>query len=221
MIDLPALPKRIARLPKDERGYPVPWFVAWMYAGEPCPPGQGEPDFRIIGPGKLWTAYTRHRCWVCGDPLGQHKVYVIGPMCVINRVTSEPPSHRECAEFAAIACPFLTRPRQKRDKKDMPEETFIAGNHIDRNPGAVCLYETSTVKAFRAGDGYLFNLGLPDRIDWYSSGRRATRAEIELSITTGYPLLYKMAKEEGPEAVHELERMREAAWRLLPEGAKQ
>jgi len=146
---------------------------------------------------------------------------VIGPMCVINRVTSEPPSHRECAEFAAIACPFLTRPRQKRDKKDMPEETFIAGNHIDRNPGAVCLYETSTVKAFRAGDGYLFNLGLPDRIDWYSSGRRATRAEIELSITTGYPLLYKMAKEEGPEAVHELERMREAAWKLLPEGAKQ
>jgi hypothetical protein len=105
--------------------------------------------------------------------------------------------------------------------KNLPEERFIAGEHIDRNPGAVCLYETGTAKAFKAGAGYLFHLGSPNHIDWFSHGRKATRAEIELSITTGYPILYAMAKKDGPEAINELERMREAAWKLLPEGAKQ
>ena len=28
--DIPPLPPRIAKLPVDERGYPVPWFVQWL-----------------------------------------------------------------------------------------------------------------------------------------------------------------------------------------------
>jgi hypothetical protein len=127
MINLPEIPARIANLHKDSRGYPVPWFVAWLKGGEPCPPGRGEPDFRIIGPGKLTQAYNESRCWICGRSLiGSSRIFVIGPMCVINRVTSEPPNHRECAEFAAKACPFLTNPRQKRDYKDMIEHPVTA-----------------------------------------------------------------------------------------------
>ena len=56
-------------------------------------------------------AFKRGLCWVCGEPLGVHKVYAIGPMCVINRTTSEPASHRDCAEFAVKACPFLLEGR--------------------------------------------------------------------------------------------------------------
>lgn len=29
--------------------------------------------------------------------------FVVGPMCELNRISGEPPSHRECAEFSA-AC---------------------------------------------------------------------------------------------------------------------
>jgi hypothetical protein len=187
-----------------------------MKDGAPVPAGQGEPDFRVIGPGKLGSAVRRNRCWICGEPLGVHKVYVIGPMCVINRATSEPPSHRDCATFAAEACPFLTRPRQKRDRKDMPGDGVIAGIHIDRNPGAACLYETAKARGFKAGEGMLWRLGDPDHIEWWASGRKATRAEVMDSIDTGYPLLYNMAVEEGPKAVEELERMKAHAMQYLP-----
>jgi hypothetical protein len=216
MIQLPEMPDRIARLPRDSRGYPVPWFVCWMKDGEPCPRGEGEPDFRVISPNGLSRAYQHGRCWICGEPLGVHRVYVIGPMCVVNRVTSEPPNHRECAEFAAKACPFLTNPRQKRDRKDLPEDSYSAGLPIDRNPGAVALYETRVAKPFKAGEGYLFRLGPPDRIDWWARGRQATRAEIEASISSGYPLLEDIARQEGAKALAELARLRDVAFTFLP-----
>jgi hypothetical protein len=216
MIELPPMPTRIARLRRDDRGYPVPWFVAWMKDGKLCPAGEGAPDFRVIAPGKLSRAYVSCMCWICGGPLGRHKVYVIGPMCVVNRVTNEPASHRECAEFAAAACPFLTRPREKRSEKNLPANRFVADGHIDRNPGAVCLYETPFVKPFRAGAGDLFQLGPPERVDWWARGRQATRAEIVESIESGYPLLEREAAKDGAEALAELAQLRNAAMRLLP-----
>ena len=49
MINLPQMPQRVARLSKDERGYPVPAFVQWIKDGKPALRGGGsEPDFRII-----------------------------------------------------------------------------------------------------------------------------------------------------------------------------
>lgn len=215
-VNLPHMPARIARLPRDERGYPVPWFVAWMKDGDVCPPGEGTPDFRVIAPKKLWTAVSKGRCWVCGIEMGVHHVYVIGPMCVINRVTSEPPCHRDCAEFAARACPFLIRPREKRNTKNMPETATVAGISIDRNPGATCLYETRKATRFKAGDGVLFRLDPPDRVDWWAKGRTATRDEVMESIDSGYPILMDMAVKEGREAVVALERQRTLALKLVP-----
>jgi len=54
--DLPELPKRVAKLPVDDRGYPVPWFVAWI---------NGVPDFRIIKPGAVLEALKYKKCWIC------------------------------------------------------------------------------------------------------------------------------------------------------------
>jgi hypothetical protein len=209
MVVLPDMPERIARLPRDKRGYPVPWFVWFNEAG--------EPDFRVIKPGALADAFNHKRCWICGDRLGVHRVYVIGPMCVVNRVTSEPPSHRGCAEFAATACPFLTKPRMRRNDKDLPADASQRGIAIERNPGAVALYQTDVAKPFRVEGGFLFRLGAPQRIDWYAEGRPATRAEIMHSIDTGFPLLMDMAvKHDGPAGVAKLNRMREVALALLP-----
>src|SRR5437764_29347 len=100
--NLPALPSRLKLLPVDERGFPVPWFVAWI---------DGKPDFRVVDQRKMAIAVSEKRCWVCGDFLGRYMAFVIGPMCAVNRVSSEPPSHRECAEFSVRACPFLTKPK--------------------------------------------------------------------------------------------------------------
>jgi len=219
MQKLPALPPRVARLPVDSRGFPVPWFVAWLRLGEPSNPGTGVPDFRVVDTRKLVRAVADNLCWVCGDRLGKHLAFVIGPMCAINRVISEPPSHRDCAIFSATACPFLSRPRMRRNERDMPPVTVpAAGMHISRNPGAVCVWITDRYRPFKvAGGGVLFQLGEPHETLWFAEGRAATREEVLASINSGYPLLYDMARAEGAAAITALERQREHALRLLPE----
>ncbi|HEX5211649.1 MAG TPA: hypothetical protein VFW22_07945, partial [Pseudolabrys sp.] len=138
----------------------------------------------------------------------------------VNRVTSEPASHRDCAEFAARACPFLTKPRMRRNTKDLPDQRGTVGMPIDRNPGCVCLYETQSAQPFKAGDGYLFRLGDPTRVDWFAEGREATREEVLASIDGGYPILLDTAtRYDGPDGVAELARLRDVAMQYLPAAA--
>lgn len=224
MIDLPEAPRRIAALPKDSRGYPTPWFLAWMSMGEevdPAMPG-AEPDFRIIKRGAREDAWQHRKCWICGGPMGVHRVYVIGPMCVVNRTTAEPPCHRECAEYAAIACPFLVRPRMRRLPNDDIPDKHVPGEMIARNPGVCCLYEARSARPFRVpnapgvGAGWLIRLGEPERLDFWAHGRKATREEILESIMSGLPNLEKLAKLEGHAAEAELGRLTDQALKLLP-----
>jgi hypothetical protein len=221
MIDLPEPPARIARLPKDSRGYPVPWFLAWLSMGAECDPAMpgAEPDFRVIKSHAREEAWERRKCWICGGPLGVHKVYVIGPMCVVNRTTMEPPCHRDCAEYAVRACPFLVRPRMRRlPSDDLTREGgfHVAGEMIPRNPGASCLYEARDARPFNARNGWLIKLGEPLSVDWWAHGRQATRAEILDSIMSGLPNLERLAKLEGHGAEEELGRFTDRALKLLP-----
>jgi hypothetical protein len=206
--DLPPLPDRFEKLPLDARGYPVPWFVAWI---------DGKPDFRVVRPDGIGLAHRGQRCWLCGEPRGKFGAFVIGPMCAVNRVSSEPPSHLSCAKFAAMACPFLTKPLAKRNERDLPTETKdAAGCMIARNPGVTLVWVTASYEPFRAPGGVLFEIGPPDRLYWFAHGREATRAEIMASIDSGYPLLQEMAAQDGPAAIAELDRQYQRAMELVP-----
>ena len=224
-VSLPKPPNRIARLPKDERGYPVPRFVEWFIEdldGERRLARRtdlnAKPDFRIASAEYRAQAFKYGYCWVCGDQLGAHKVYAIGPMCVINRTTSEPACHRACAEYAVKACPFLLRPRMRRlPHADDVESRSPGGIMLERNPGCICLYETKEAKGFSDGIGsWLIRLGKPTKVDWWAEGRTATRSEIQASIDSGYPLLLAEAKKDGLQALGELARLTGAAMKLLP-----
>ena len=218
-ISLPALPTRIARLPKDERGYPIPRFIQWMDdQGRPVSrmASGAKPDWRLADQHFRNEAFRRGLCWICGDLMGRHRVFAIGPMCVINRVTMEPACHRDCAEFAARVCPFLVNPREKRNEKNLDPGAGAPGEVIKRNPGVVCLYEARDAKPFNAGNGWLIKLGAPERVDWWAKGRQATREEVEELIATGYPLLYAVAKQDGEDAVYQLGRQRLEAMDLVP-----
>jgi hypothetical protein len=199
---LPPLTGKVAALPIDERGYPVPWFVEWI---------DGKPDHRIMDRDKLRRAVRLGLCWVCGTPLGAYKAFLVGPMCAINRVNSEPPMHRECALYSVKACPFLSRPHMHRREAGIPDDIKPAhGVMVMRNPGAICLWTTKTFKPFNAiagQPGILFDLGEPDSTEWFAEGRAATRAEVDASINSGLPILLKPAIEDGPEAVTQLEEL--------------
>jgi hypothetical protein len=204
---LPPVPPRLQRLP-IHRGYPVPWFVAQV---------DGVYDFRIVDGTKFAPAVQEQRCWICGQRLGSYKAFTIGPMCVINRVTSEPPSHTECAEWAIQACPFLNQREQRRNEANLPDAiTQPAGEHIDRQPGVAVLWITKSYRPFRVENGSLFRIGPPERVAWFREGRLALRGECDEAITSGYPILLQAAEEDGPAAVGELEQLRERALALLP-----
>lgn len=212
MIQFTEMPPSIAALPKDDRGYPVPWFVGWI--GD-------KPEFRCADGKKFASAVKEKRCWVCGEHLNpkQH-VFVIGPMCAINRTTAEPPCHVECAEFSVKNCPFLTKPKAVRREANMPEGTVdAAGIPLDRNPGVTCLWFCKGYEIYRPGagnDGYLFKLPGASMVRWYREGRKATRGEILESINGGLPLLQSMAEEEGPDALAEFRRIVDKGMKLVP-----
>jgi hypothetical protein len=201
--DIP-LPERLKGRPVSERGFPVPWFVSFI---------NGQWDFVNLDPRKIVEAYKRELCFLCGSKLGQYKAFVIGPMCSINRVSAEPPAHRECAEYAVRACPFLARPNMRRNEKAaLGKPEAVPGIMIEHNPGATLIWITKT---FRPEHG-LFHLGEPLEVAWYAEGRKATRAEIDAAIAKGLPLLRKQAAGDGPDAIKELDQYIKRAEKLLP-----
>ncbi len=124
--ELEPLPPRLRKLPLDARGYPVPWFVAWV-DGPDGP--ESVPDFRVVDARKFSPAVKLKLCWICGEPLGRWLAFPIGPMCAITRTISEPPSHLECVEWSVRNCPFLTQSSMVRRDDDLPTDAREAAGH--------------------------------------------------------------------------------------------
>jgi len=206
--DLPARPPRFLKLPIDERGFPVPWFVAWI---------DGKPDFRVVRERGVYTAFNQGLCWLCGERRGVYHAFVVGPMCGINRVSSEPPSHRECAEYAVRACPFLTRPLAVRNEHGLDGTKEPAGLMIKRNPGVALLWVTKSFRPFNAGNGVLFKIGEPTELRFYAKGREATFDEINASVNSGFPHLELAASQDGPAGRAALKRQRAQFDKLIAE----
>jgi hypothetical protein len=159
-----------------ERGYPVPWFVAWV---------DGKPEFRTADARKFREAVAVRKCWVCGETMGRHMAFVIGPMCSINRVSADPPSHRDCAEFSVKACPFLTKPQMVRRENDLPEGVQeAAGCMLAHNPGVSAIWVTKAFHLIADGKGgMLFNFHDPESVSWWREGRLANRVECSIFRT--------------------------------------
>lgn len=207
------MPSRIAKLPVSDNGFPVPKFVQWINA---------KPDFRVINHSFMANAIRLKLCWLCGEALGRYQALTLGPMCVCTRVTSEPPSHLECARFAVKACPFLTQPNRARNKHDLPDNAQDpAGIFLERNPGVTAIYVTESYKLFKAqgangGGGFLIQIGEPTSVEWWARGREATREEVLHSIKTGIPALERVAQMEGAGAMIELNRRIDRGLALVP-----
>ena len=208
--DLPPLTQRLAKLPIDERGYPVPFFVSWV---------DGKPEFRIADGRKMVRCVREKLCWTCGEKLGKYMTFAIGPMCAINRISAEPPSHKDCCEWSVKGCPFLSKPKMKRREDDFmrqtAEENPPAGVMLERNPGVTLLWTTLSYKPIPDHNKkVLFSIGEPQSTSWWREGRAATRAEIMESIETGLPLLKEQC--DCDEAFVALEKARLTTMKLLP-----
>lgn len=216
---LPNMPPLVSRLPRSEEpgpayGYPIPWFVGLS-------PATGKPDFRCIRERGRELAVERGICWICGTRTKRTEAsFTIGPMCMANRITSEPPAHLDCARFAARVCPFLADPRRGRRPFKLGEDEVALpppGMHSPDNPGAAVVWTTDHASF----DGSFFTIGDPIiPVEIYAKGRRATPEEAHEAFERGLTRLAKVAAAQGPAAFSALVEAATAGRKLLPRIAR-
>ena len=205
--ELGEMPLNMLSLPVDERGYPIPWFVATLV--------DGSRDFRVMDARKRERAHLDRVCWVCGSRLGANFTFVVGPMCAINSVSAEPPSHKGCAEWSVRNCPFLVRPHMVRRANDLPEEYAEVPGMIPRNPGVTLAWTARSYKLAPQGDNYVFVMGKPTEVSWWREGRAATHEEARESMESGLPKFIEACKGDG-RLLEQVQRDYERACQLMP-----
>lgn len=215
-IDLNNLPERMRSLP-IQNGYPVPWFV---------PNVNGVYDFRLVDGAKLLPTIQRELCYVCGQKLGAHRTFIMGPISVINRVVPEPPSHPDCAEWSVKACPYLAY-KQEAGRDGKPDGTTPnpTGFGINFHPKTYCVWVTKSYRIQKIQPdasrnihgGVLFHVGDPTQTIWYRESRLATRSEVLEDLEKAYELLKLMVPASSEAEINRITRRYEAAKTIAPE----
>lgn len=206
MRDLMNMPARMNGRPIDHRGFPVPWFVTNK-------DDAGNWDFRVVEESRKNEAIRHRKCWVSGEPLGRAVAFVVGPMCIINRVSSDPPVIPEIAEWSARICPFLSRPLAQRPLFDGQADT--PGLMVADNPGMNAVWVTRDYTYGRHG---LFHIGEePVRVSWWRKGVEVTGdTEAQSIYEARAAKLREMASSEGAAAMAYFARLKTSADRFAP-----
>lgn len=98
------LPRRMRKLPKDKRGYPVPVIV--------LRDKNKTPHFTINDHRLSSKVANKKLCSICGDPLKKDIWFIGGQVCFThpNGAFLDPPVHHDCGEYALRVCPYLGAP---------------------------------------------------------------------------------------------------------------
>lgn len=106
-MDTPAvMPIRVARLPRDHRGLPIPFIVLRDL--------EGKPHFTVNDARKQHECVVKSLCGICGQRLFKGNLWFVGgPLSAFNKKGAyiDGPMHPECAFYALQTCPFLAAPK--------------------------------------------------------------------------------------------------------------
>lgn len=154
------MPDRIAKLPRDTRGYPIPYFV---------PIVDGVPDFKYLDERKQKLCIRYRRCAICGEQIDGEVAFIGGPKTVENRVCSDPGMHEDCARYAIAVCPFMARPTAKRSGRYHDDSVRPPGA-IDERPERTALYITRAYIPRSVRGQTLIRLYPAHRVVWFENG---------------------------------------------------
>lgn len=99
-----AIPARMAQLPRDRRGYPIPAVVFRTNAGEPI--------FTVNDTLTRARLIAADACHICGQKLLRGRWFAGGPGSAFHPDGAylDGPMHKECVEYALAVCPYLAAP---------------------------------------------------------------------------------------------------------------
>jgi hypothetical protein len=167
------VPARLARRPRDARGYPVPAAVLILE--------DGKPDFKVTDIHQWLALLKSRRCALCGEPLGRHLAFVGGPLSHKNRYFTDLPMHKECAQYALQVCPYLAAPHFKYAEKIARREGVsieTSGLVSPVRPEFFFLATTKSCEPARGEDGTLLVHAAPwEHTEWWRNGERVERSD--------------------------------------------
>lgn len=177
------VPARMQKRTRDKNGRAIPWYVVMV---------DGEPDFTLARPMGISDAARFKLCFLCGEALGSYAAFVVEPVRAVDRASTAPPAHRDCAQYVALA-----------------------GLTDNLNPALVWVTKRWYVRMDRKGQP-MFDIGKADQTYWYADGRDATREEVLEAIDSGMPPLREAAEKAGHLSVLQLDAAVETARKLAP-----
>lgn len=175
MITTP-IPERMAHLPCDHRGYPIPWMVYRDL--------EDRPHFQINDHVKRMISIDYDLCSICGKKLFRGRWFVGGPMSAYdeNGAYIDPPMHDECVHYALKVCPYLAAPRYAHEigtrtlgKHDRNTLVLTDPTMIDGRPelfvAVMAIGQTLT-----PGNEYVRPKRPYRAIEWWRHGKRLLEA---------------------------------------------
>ena len=164
MSDETPMPRAVAARPRDPRGYPVPAITPWA---------DGRPRFGVTGVQRTFLCAAERRCSICGTTMPTGPVWrVVGAeeadaIAAAQRLgrpfrnaapTAEAPGHRVCMLYAAITCPWLSRPTARRGTTAVAPGRQIQRGARRGHGGAVVGFQTYEF-TYSQSDGVQFRFG--------------------------------------------------------------
>lgn len=179
-FDLSNMPARIAALPRDRRGLPIPAIV--------MRDGVGDPHFTMNDLPTALRLAREGRCSICGERLGALKCFIGGPASAFHQAGRyfDGPVHLDCGRFALHACPYLALAGSYARRVDVeklaqrvavPEGRVLISQDPTVHAPQPAVFVMGSCKRFRM-DGPHY---VPDRpwaeVRFFRAGREISRAE--------------------------------------------
>lgn len=189
------IPERLARRPRDSRGYPIPASVQID--------AQGKPDFRVTDVRQWQSLVSRRCCALCAEPLGRHLAFVGGPLSHKSRFFTDAAMHKECAEYALKVCPFLAAPRFKFANPEHlrvaeGQELVINGLASDTRPERFFLGITRGFQVVSVSGEIVLQAEPWESTTWWRQGEPMAQDEAPSTMTEPVPSADRSVSDERP-----------------------
>lgn len=185
IADVP-IPRRMRRLKRDRRGYPIPANVLID--------ANGRAHFTVNDEMIRHRQLLEDRCPICDGLLTIERWFVGGSQSAFNPRGAyiDIPMHDECAHYALQVCPYLAAPSYTREigARTLGENSGIAAITVDntaipgRPAGEVFVAVQARATLVIDGGRYVKPAHPYRRVEFWQHGKKITREVAEAATNS-------------------------------------